>query len=509
MKRAALGLMILFLLISQSSLAENSVISATYLQDKLKNGQDISLKDCTISDELALRYLNLTKDSENRFIVKSSIKFIDCEINGGLGFGSAIFKKPVTFINTKFSERVNFARSIFTGYCSFQNCEFKGPAYFDDANFTNGSDFRNARFASTASFKNVVFCKWAYFRSAKFWEDFNFRGATSLPKIDFQEAEFHKSAVFSQAKFNGGSTFQAAKFLDISWFDDAVFKGESGFEKSLFASDANFNNISFGGEAKFYSSRFQDIARFSRSNFERDAIFTGSKFEGPVDFSSANFSGKSKFDGIEFFKVVKFNNANFSGNASFFESYFEKDARFEGAVFASMLNLSGATFSQLALSWDSIKRHLVKDKRTNQSLINNYKSLGWIKDRNQCYYDYRNERRISSEWGPSRIMDFASYIYWGYGVRPYNAIISILAVIFLFGLIYKWLASRSKSSISFKDAFVFSARTLLLKSPGDIEIEGTHARYAIWIQKAIFGFFVALFLVFLNQEIQSYFKPPT
>ncbi|OPY53099.1 MAG: hypothetical protein A4E49_01535 [Methanosaeta sp. PtaU1.Bin112] len=83
-----------------------------------------------------------------------------------------------------------------------------------------------------------------------------------------------------------------------------------------------------------------------------------------------------------------------------------------------------------------------------------------------------------------------------------------MGIIILFGLIYKWLASRSKSNISFKDALVLSARTLLLKSPGDIKVEGKYVRYAICIQKAIFGFFVALFFVFLNQEIQSYFKPP-
>lgn len=506
MKRAALGLIVLFLLMLHSSLAENP---AMCLQEKLERGQDISLKECIISDGLSLRNLNLTRDSDNRFIVNSSIEFTNCEVKGRLGFGLASFKKPVRFIGTKFSESVTFTGSKFYGDCSFHNAEFKNTANFDGANFTRGTDFINARFENVASFKNAAFFRPAFFRKAKFFDDFNFRGTTSSGAIDFQETEFYKSAVFSQAKFNGSSTFQAAKFLDISWFDDAVLNGEAGFEKSLFASDANFNNASFASRAKFLSSRFQDIARFSRSNFKRDANFRRSKFEGPADFSSANFSGTSNFDEMEFFKIAKFNNANFSGNTSFFGSYFEKDAKFEGAVFRSMLNLSGATYSQLALSWDSIRGHLIKDKKANQSLINNYKNMVWIKDRNQCYYDYRNEKRISSDWGFSRIMDSASWIYWGYGVRPYNAIISILALIFLFSLIYRWLASRSKSSISFRDALTLSARTLLLKSPGDVKIEGKHAHYAIWIQKVIFGFFVALFIVFLNQEIQSYFKPPT
>jgi hypothetical protein len=174
--------------------------------------------------------------------------------------------------------------------------------------------------------------------------------------------------------------------------------------------------------------------------------------------------------------------------------------------------------------------------------------MGWIKDRNECYYDYRDDRRASSEWGPSKILDSASWAYWGYGVRPYNAVMSILVIIFSFGLIYRSLvyfnfarvirkngrrddeeaptqieqdnldskvalaktdSLQSQSRISFKEALFFSTRTLLLKSPGNIRIEGMYARYAIWIQQVIFGFFVVLFIVFFNEEVQSYFKPPT
>jgi uncharacterized protein YjbI with pentapeptide repeats len=507
--RLIFGFMVLVLLVPQCTLAEDPAISVAYLQDELERGQDIFLKGSTISDDLILRNLNLTRDENNRFIINSSLKFVDCEIKGNLSFGSALFTKPMIFRDTRFSGTVNFARSKFAGYCSFHNAEFQKAAIFDGANFTKDSDFINARFDSTASLKKAVFCMPAYFREAKFLEDLYFRATTFQDAIDFEEAEFYKSALFSQCRFNGTANYQTASFLDISGFDDAVSNGEMRFVKSIFSADANFDNMSFRNKATFYGSKFRDIARFTDAAFEKEAIFTGCKFEGPAEFSSTHFQGICIFDGIEFFKVVKFNNANFSGNASFFGSYFDRDAKFDGAVFTSTLNLSEATFSQLFLSWDAIKGHLSKDKKVNQSLIDNYKSLGWIKDRNQCYYDYRNERRISSEWGFSRIMDTASFIYWGYGVRPFNAIICILGIIILFGLIYKWLAIRSKSNISFKDALVLSARTLLLKPPGDIKVKGAQAGYVMWIQKAIFGFFVALFIVFLNQEIQSYFKPPS
>jgi len=497
------------LLMPQCAFAQGSAMTAAILQDKMERGLDISLKGSTISDDLILRNMNLTMDENRRFIINSSLQFIDCEIKGNLSFGSALFTKPAIFRGTRFSGTVNLARSKFSDYCCFQNAEFGSSANFDGSNFTNSSNFANARFDSTANMKKAVFCGQADFREAKFLEDAYFQEAKSQDTIYFEEAEFYKSALFSKCRFNGIADYQKAIFFDISEFTDAISNGDISFAKSQFSGDANFNNMSFGNRATFFGSKFQDIARFNNAIFAKNAIFTGCKFDGPAEFSSTDFQGICKFDGTEFIKVVKFNNANFSGNTSFFGAYFDRDARFNGAVFTSTLNLSEATFSQLSLAWDSIKDNLVRDKKVNQSMIDNYKSLGWIKDRNQCYYDYRSERRISSEWGFSRIMDTASFIYWGYGVKPFNAIICILGIIILFGVIYKWLASRSNSSISFKDALVLSARTLLFKSPGNIKIEGAQAGYAMWIQKAIFGFFVALFIVFLNQEIQSYFKPPT
>lgn len=457
------GFIVIILLIPQCAFAQGPVISAAYLQDKLERGQDIFLKSRTISDDLILRNMNLTRDENSRFIINSSLELIDCEIKDNLSFGLALFAKPVIFRDTRFSGTVNLARSRFADYCSFHNTEFQKGAIFEGANFTKDSDFINARFDSTANMKRVVFCRPSYFREAKFFEDLYFRKAIFQDAIDFEEAKFYKSGLFSQCRFNGTANFQAASFFDICEFDDAVSNGEMRFIKTVFSGEANFNNVSFRNGATFNRSKFLDIARF--------------------------------------------NNANFSGNASFFGSCFDKEARFYGAVFGSMLDLSEATFSQISLNWDSIKGHLIRDKKVNQSLINNYKILGWTNDRDQCYYDYRNDKRVSSEWGFSRLVDTVSFIYCGYGVRYERAIIIILSIIIIFGLIYKCLAFRSKSSISFKDALVLSARTLLLKSPDDIKIEGEYVRYAIWIQKAL-GIIAALFIVFLNEEIQSYFRPP-
>jgi hypothetical protein len=285
-----------------------------------------------------------------------------------------------------------------------------------------------------------------------------------------------------------------------------VMAGNITLTKSIFYNDAYFYNSTFKRDVRFDLVKFQEMAKFADSKFGSNANFTGCKFQGPADFTYANFSGNCRFEGVEFNRIVKFDKVNFAGNATFFGAYFDRDAQFEGASFRSELNLTDATFSRLALSWEAIRGHLIKGKGTNISLINNYKTVVWIKDRNQCYYDYRYERMISSQWGQSKILDYASWIYWGYGVRPYNALISIAIVILLFGLLYYRLAKSN--SISFLDALFFSARILLLRSQGDVQIEGKYAHWAISVQRVIFGFFVILFIVFFSDEVQSYFKPP-
>jgi hypothetical protein len=544
MIRLALWLTILIFITMLSSAEE----LGSDLQKMLESGQDIALKDRSIANDLKLSILNLSKDEDKRMIVNSSLNFENCEIKGDVGFGSAVFKKPVIFKSTKFSGSTNFANSKFDNKCIFIKTEFENTAKFENVSFADIPDFRRAQFRNTASFMGSVFDRGTYFTGAKFLDDVTFQESSSRGVMNFVNAEFDKTAKFSQANFEKGINFQSAKFLYISDFEDAVLGDDINFIKSSFDNDANFHNATFKSDARFDSSEFQHMAKFSNSTFKKDAMFTGSKFEGPADLSSITFLGNSNFDGVEFNKVVKFINAHFSGNASFFGAYFDRDGRFEGTSFGSRLNLTDATFSQLALSWELIRGPLIKDKGTNLSLINNYKSIGWIKDRNQCYYDYRNDRRISSAWGPSRALDSASWLYWGYGVRPYDALKSILFIIIAFGIIYyglvyykfakvikksgkveieEALASPdqinleskatlaesnsidSERSLSFADALIFSARTLLLRSPGDIQIEGKYAYYAIWIQKAIFGFFVVLFVVFFNQEVQSFFKPPT
>jgi hypothetical protein len=133
---------------------------------------------------------------------------------------------------------------------------------------------------------------------------------------------------------------------------------------------------------------------------------------------------------------------------------------------------------------------------------------------------------VSSVWSNSKVLDYASWIYWGYGVKPYNAVVNIAIIILLFGRLYFGLVrskhaqvakrqsknesqSKDHQSISLLEALSFSARVLLLRPPEDVQIEGSYARFVIWAQRAIFGFFVLLFIAFFNEEVQSYFKPPT
>jgi hypothetical protein len=539
MRKQFMGLIVILLLVSQC-FAEDF---GPYFKNMLESGQDVILKDCIITNDLLLEMLDLPRDGNNRAMINSSIKFDKCEIKGNINFADAIFKRPLIFKDMIFSGDAYFSNAKFEQDGSFFKGKFMGMADFNNANFTGHADFRNSEFDSSAIFTGARFSRPAYFRDTKFNEDAYFRNAYSQNMIDFEGATFYKSAIFSNANFNNIINLKAINYNDISNFNDVVMNGNITLMNSIFYNDAYFYNSTFRRITRFDNAKFLEMAKFADSKFGGDADFTGSKFQGPVDFNSANFSENCSFDGVEFNKIAKFDNANFSGSATFFGAFFQRDAQFEGASFKSKLNLTDATFSRLALSWEAIRGHLIKGKGTNISLINNYKNIVWIKDRNQCYYDYRYERMITSQWGKSKILDYASWIYWGYGIRPYNALINIVAVIFLFGLLYFWLVrsklaqiarkssnsdsqSRYSNDISFLEALFFSARILgtpevfmdvisfvsirlsWQNPPEDLQIEGDYARLAIWTQRVIFGFFIVLFIVFFSDEVQSYFKPP-
>jgi hypothetical protein len=105
--------------------------------------------------------------------------------------------------------------------------------------------------------------------------------------------------------------------------------------------------------------------------------------------------------------------------------------------------------------------------------VNNYEGLGWFKDADDCYYDYRIQRLLyqvligkmqstqSSQpwWSPP--LDFIAWITYGFGVKPSYPLIWSATFISLFGL-YFW---TKKSILKFASKEIFEERSKREASP--------------------------------------------
>ncbi len=572
--------------ISESDNNARMAIDAQEIREKIETGEKVNYQNSIIRGDLDIQRLNLSRDTNRRSLVESPIVFTDCEFQGDVNFNSAVFNKSVNFDGTVFLGEVYMARSQLNSRASFVRSNFNMPVTFDDVAFRDEIFFRDAKFNRTASFVRSVYKQNAYFAGAIFENRAYFRDADFENDVLFDDAKFINSANFPNAIFGKNVSFKTAKFFEPSHFTDCIFRGDADFPNAEINNFLDFNNATFIGnvsfyiaqfrntvefvgskfmgnaefqdlklqmpmdfshaifekEARFNNSHFLDTAKFVSSTFKGNAQFRGARFDAPADFSNANFRKEARFDGAMFNKVVKFSNATFKGNVSFYNAYFERDARFDQAQFSSNLNLTGSTFYQLMLPWETIKDRIGKEKPTYLALIGNYRTLGWIPDRNGCYYQYRELKRIESK-GWAKLLNTVSWAYWGYGIHWYYPFFWLLVIIASFGTIFyevvrhKWGTIKKKATpekestpssnrqadkeqisiirssetieadLSFLDALRFSA--LAFKRADNFQIEGTLVRIVVWAERVVGVFFFLTFFAFLRDEFISYFKPPT
>jgi uncharacterized protein YjbI with pentapeptide repeats len=344
----------------------------------------------------------------------------------------------------------------------FINASFEGITFAKDADFV-GTTFSNARFEKTrflgqADFMNTSF-RHASFTAASFAQPAVFDGAIFQDNVSFDDAVFARDASFIEARFMGNANFNYTDFASYSYFSAAQFLG-----------DALFSDVDFSGPSDFYAAKVAGRANFFQSRFN-DATFSDAVFSGPVQFLLASFSGLSAFDGAVFADEANFNLARFSDAVYFAGAKFQKDVFFrltkfqdiaslQSAKFEGDLNFKGGSISTILLDeaefgkdsriilndtnfarfkahWNEIETHLVFDRGSYLSMIKNYESLGWYDDSKNCYYSYRRESQKKMNWGVTKSLDLAEWLFYGYGLRPCFTICWSMAIILFFAL-FMW-----------------------------------------------------------------------
>jgi len=312
----------------------------------------------------------------------------------------------VHFNDTVFQESVNFSRTNFTGDAWFLRANFRGgDANFEWAEFSGNAYFRGAEFSSDVDFF------WAQFSSVANFNEAQFNG----PFAWFLKANFSDSASFSGAQFN-----TIANFGQLS-------KGRVGPQ---FYGFVNFAGTQFNDET-YFKANFSSYVYFKDVQFNSDVDFSGTEFIETADFCNAQFRGNSAtFREVNFREIAEFNESQFSGYALF-----------EGASFngTNTFFLTRAQFDKFHIRWKDISDNkLAYNDEVYLLLIENYKNLGWFKDADDCYYQYRKEYRCHSEMGFfAKFGDFLLEKFCGYGVRPVNALIWSATFIVVFGLFWR------------------------------------------------------------------------
>jgi hypothetical protein len=334
---------------------------------------------------------------------------------------------------------------------------------------------------------------------------------TISSSITISKSEFKNNVNFSNLLFEKPIKFERNTFRGHADFIRATFSDDACFYHTNFRGDVNFRKATFSGEAKFQLARFGGDA-----NFTGHAGFREATFRGHARFFGATFSGEANFRFANFDSYAEFREATFSDKADFHEATFSKDALFEDAYFEKELDLTFTKYKRLFIRWKNISkpRHnwellenwnkscIIQYRDTTYlSLIENLKSLGFFDDADNCYYDYRIERRKTLPNPIYKFFDWLLFLFYGYGVRPLRPLAGLVFLIIAFGLLYPYLGFAGEStSAQFNTSLIVSlSGTKLIDNP--IQPATSMLYWAFSIEKLLASLFFAMILVSIGRTV--------
>jgi hypothetical protein len=440
--RAALVLILVLLMLPIAQGMEYTrIINTSEILANISKGLPVEydhvivIGDITLSDLKGLSTTNVYRtNGENAYgaseevkIIISPIRITDSIIEGTVSFNNTVFGNTVSFVGSEFNSYANFVGSVFKSRVDFSYVDFYSDADFGYSKFNNHTDFIGSKFKSYSGFGR-----------SRFNNDANFTQSEFNSYADFWGSEFNGTAYFTHSEFKDIASFILSHFNSIANFPSSKFN-RANFMGSKFNGVANFR-ISRFNSASFSQSRFNDDADFIDSKFNSFADFSSSKFNSSTDFSRSQFNKFAKFDSVIFQRETIFSDSTFRGEASFKSSQFKEDALFEDAIFSGILNLKRTKYVNLFIRWDNIKRGIGYDDTAHQLLVENFKKLGFLKDADVCYYQFRvlqfqYQNPFDNPF--TYIVDFGAWIFYGYSKKPEFAFFWSICTILFFSIIWR------------------------------------------------------------------------
>ena len=388
-------------------------IPASEIIDQIRNGLPVYYDNVTITGSLNLSEINKVTNSleiVNSTISESNFDGIDFEkdvVFWGTSFRNASFKNTsfsanADFINTSFTN-VSFVEAAFNQPVFFDGAKFRERVSFEDSRFQKDTFFSWAWFLGDADFNYTQFNYYSYFVGTKFLENAHFSDVKFGGFLDFSSAIINHDANFLRSEFGGAG------------FDDVFVGGLAQFGLTRFYRLTSIESALFAGEADFNLARFDDTVSFSNTDFKNNAFFGAIKLDRYLNFMGANFEKKLVLKGSQI-HIVLLENATFGREA--------------------MVVLDDADIGIFRAPWQSIVGHINYNGAAYLSLVKNYKDLEWYGDSNDCYYTYRKLSQDHEPFSLMKLLDYLTWIFYGYGIKPEIPLCWSISIILVFGAIY-------------------------------------------------------------------------
>lgn len=249
--------LLLCMLISSCSHAEQREIKSSDFMKDLKSGKSI-----TVVNKIILDNVDFTS-TENYQILGTQLQNV---IEGNISFVNCVFMSDVTALGKKDNASVS---TIFNNNLQFVNCDFRGTVTFDNAVVMGTTNFNKAKFLKPASFNNMTI--WA------------------------------KDSYFSEIEAEDNVSFIYSSFYGNLYIMDGKFKGDFSLQNALVNGKLLANGLQCSKAAEFDMSSIRGRAIFNYSTFEKQASFIQARFFDDADFVETNFSESANLEGTYFF----------------------------------------------------------------------------------------------------------------------------------------------------------------------------------------------------------------
>jgi len=273
---------------------------------------------------------------------------------------------------------------------------------------------------------------------------------------------------FGDGLFLGEIDFCGTTF-DYACFAGTVFNFGSSFTGTSFNESANFEAVTFNGGSDF-----------RRSIFRSDALFIMAKFDGWAEFQKAVFGGKADFL-----------------RAQFDNSYFN-EAQFNGEVFFDFAQFSGEILTFRDAKFEEPKSQESVCRRTR----NKWDEIGDKKEEDYYFYHEMEAKRKQKPWHIRYPEYILVQLVFGYGVRPFNVIITWFLLVLGFAFIY-WNGHGLKEATQPVEYIWFSVATAATPGYGGYIVKPGLYQF-LAILEAIFGTF--MWASFIAMFARKYMK---